>query len=200
MAYSLEKDQWCLSVSRPAMPWLSYSLPRRFALCRGFKYESRPDPPKVQSRVIREYLNSKTPSSGHFSNYIPSTLLEELLLDDLIRRQALEEKSRRRNRMQVFWFEDSLLMAHPVGNCGTRVGLSRILPWYDMTASSVDDSSSRNDWKQAPCWQTIPKDFLEFDCGRSQLRIILHGIISTFIFFTLASNFSSTQNQSMTGF
>lgn len=167
--YDLEEDRWIFPRSPSShLPTLRHSLPRRFPLFRTSVADEKPVHPKLQIQNILSSLHPLGPSKSGYKGslgYIPNSVLHELLIEDIIRRQDLEERCKRRTRLRMVRFGDSVLAVHPSGQGGRRLCFSRLLPWLQYKAGEDENQCSMSDE-----WQNTAHDSLDFGCGISSIR------------------------------
>lgn len=174
--YDVDEDHWIFPRSQSLdLSTLRHSLPKRTKLFRASIVDERPLHPKLQIQNIFSALQPFGSKGGYKGSlqYIPNSVLEEVIVEDTLKRQELEERCRRRTKLRVVRFGDCILAVHPSGQGGRRLCFSPLLPWFETSPSAVDNEKHENTLKDYPDLQNIPQDFADFGCGISPIREII---------------------------
>lgn len=150
--YDLASDRWSFPLAA-CTEHTTHTLPRKLCLARTFRPADRLAgvTPADQIEALRQGLGQP--------DYFPPEILHELILEDAVRGGALEKRLQTSNRLAAVQFGDSTLLVHPSGpDGGKHVCFSRILPYQGPEGDQR--------------WQSLPRDFCEWDCGLSQIRRI----------------------------
>jgi hypothetical protein len=174
--YDVDEDHWIFPRSQFfGLPTLKHTLPKRTTLLRASVVDEKPLHPKLQIQNIFSALQPLGSKGGYKGSlqYIPNSVLEEVIVEDTLKRQGLEERCRRRTKLRVVRFGESILAVHPSGQGGRRLCFSQLLPWFETSPPAGDNEGHEHTSMDYPELQNIPQDFVDFGCGISPIREIV---------------------------